>query len=82
MGEKIKELQEYVNIYGEDTKIVCESNDIEMNGCIVDSSKSYPIYMKKDKRCFTDAFDYTEYTSEVYVIDNDKEVCNVVIVNG
>lgn len=75
ISDKIKELQDYLNQYG-DMTIVKQSGNYELKGSYIDEkfeiiSRVKP--MIKETRTFRDDFDGARYDESVYVYNKDGE---------
>jgi hypothetical protein len=75
ISDKIKELQDYLNQYG-DIIIVRQSSNYELKGNYIDENFEINSRVKpmiKEIRTFRDDFDGIRYDKNVYVYNKDGE---------
>ena len=75
----VGELKKFLENLDDNMPLVTVSDNFELRGAIVEGSY-YPIVEKfrTEKRWFRDAFDYTDYATEVYIEDDNGKECLLV----
>lgn len=69
----VGELKKILSEVDDNTKIVTTSKNFELRDSIVDDVGVFEKNVKVEKRQFSDSFDRTRYSMNIYVMDKDGE---------
>lgn len=71
----VGELREKLKDLPDDTPILITSSNPELKGSAINYVDVYVNKYVKKKRTFTDIFDHSSYSTEVYCLDSEGDTC-------
>jgi len=77
----VKDLIEKLQKCDPDAIVVCSSDNFELNSARVEAERIHERYGKKFMENFRDAFDYTDYSTEVIRYGKEGEEGSIKIVS-